>query len=209
MRTAIQAVLILGILVLTYLLYESIMKPIRFNQERDVRYGKTIQRLKDIRTAQVAFKAENGLYTADFDSLITFIKSGNFRVVVKIGSLSDSLIEAGWNETKALKAGIIKRDTLLVPIRDSLFGKAYPIDSLKYVPFTTGEVFKLGTAVIETGSKVRVNVFEACVLNSVLLDGLDKQLVINFSDERKKLTGFAGLKVGSLEEATNNAGNWE
>jgi hypothetical protein len=209
MRTAIQAVLILGILVLTYLLYESIMKPIRFNQERDVRYGKTIQRLKDIRTAQVAFKAENGLYTADFDSLITFIKSGNFRVVVKIGSLSDSLIEAGWNETKALKAGIIKRDTLLVPIRDSLFGKNYPIDSLKYVPFTKGEVFKLGTAVIETGSKVRVNVFEASVLNSILLDGLNKQLVINFSDERKKLTGFAGLKVGSLEEATNNAGNWE
>ncbi|MFN8207159.1 MAG: hypothetical protein U0T82_07090 [Bacteroidales bacterium] len=209
MRTAIQAVLILGILVLTYLLYESIMKPIRFNQERDERYGKTISRLKDIRTAQVAFKAENGLYTADFDSLITFIKSGNFRVVVKIGSLSDSLIEAGWNEKKALKAGIIKRDTLLVPIRDSLFGKNYPIDSLKYVPFTKGEVFKLGTAVIETGSKVRVNVFEASVLNSVLLDGLDKQLVINFSDERKKLTGFAGLKVGSLEEATNNAGNWE
>jgi hypothetical protein len=209
MRTAIQAVLILGILLLTFLLYESIMKPIRFNQQRDERYGKTIARLKDIRTAQVAYKAENGLYTADFDSLITFIKSGNFRVVVKIGSLSDSLIEAGWNEAKALKAGIIKRDTLLVPIRDSLFGKEYPIDSLKYVPFTKGEVFKLGTAVIETGSKVRVNVFEAAVLNSVLLDGLDKQLVINFSDERKKLTGFAGLKVGSLEEATNNAGNWE
>jgi hypothetical protein len=209
MKTAIQTVLILGILFLTYLLYESIMKPIRFNSERDVRYEKTINRLKDIRTAQVAFKAENGIYTADFDSLVNFIKTGNFRVVVKIGSLSDSLLQAGMTEKEALKKGIIKRDTILVPILDSLFGKNYPIDSIRYVPFTNGVNFKLGTAVIETGSKVRVNVFEAAVLNSVLLDGLDKQLVINFSDQRKKLTGFPGLKVGSMTEATNNAGNWE
>jgi len=38
---------------------------------------------------------------------------------------------------------------------------------------------------------------------------MDEQLVANFNDERIKLTGYAGLKVGSLTEATNNAGNWE
>jgi len=42
-----------------------------------------------------------------------------------------------------------------------------------------------------------------------LLHGLNKQLIINYSAEREKITGFKGLQVGSLEEATNNAGNWE
>lgn len=209
MRTAIQAVLVIGILVLAYFLYESIMEPIRFNAERDLRYEKTIKRLKDIRTAEVAFKSEMGHYTGDFDSLISFIKAGNFRVVVKIGSLTDSLLQAGMTEKEALKKGIIKRDTVLMPIKDSLFGKNYIADSMRYVPFTNGKTFKLGVATIETGSKVKVNVFEASVLNNDLLEGMNKQLVINFNDERKTLTGFAGLKVGSLEEATNNAGNWE
>jgi hypothetical protein len=33
--------------------------------------------------------------------------------------------------------------------------------------------------------------------------------VTNYCEEREKITGYPGLKVGSLEEATNNAGNWE
>jgi len=34
-------------------------------------------------------------------------------------------------------------------------------------------------------------------------------LIINYKETREKITGYPGLKVGSLEEATNNAGNWE
>ena len=208
MRTAIQIVLTISIVVLAYLLYDGIMKPIRFNREKDKRYEKTIERLKAIRTAEVAFKVENGHYTASFDSLISFIKSGNFRVVKKYGMLSDSLLQAGWTEKEALKKGIIRRDTVLVPILDSLFGKNYPIDSIRYVPYTPGIEFKLKTNTVETG-KVKVNVFEASVENDILLNGLDPQLIINLNDERKKMTGFPGLRVGSVEEANNNAGNWE
>lgn len=208
MRTAIQIVLTIAVVILGYLLYESIMQPIRFNREKEKRYEKTIERLKAIRTAQVAFKVENGRYTQSFDSLINFIKNGNFRVVKKYGMLSDSLLQAGMTEKEALKKGIIRRDTVLVPILDSLFGKNYPIDSIRYVPFTNGVEFKMGTSMIETG-KVKVNVFEASVENNVLLNGLDRQLIINLNDERKKMTGFPGLRVGSLQEANNNAGNWE
>jgi hypothetical protein len=56
-----------------------------------------------------------------------------------------------------------------------------------------------------TGSKVKVKVFEATALNIEILHGLDKQSIINLND----LAKFPGLKVGSLEEAVNNAGNWE
>ena len=99
---------------------------------------------------------------------------------------------------------------VLIPelFADSIFSVTYPIDSLRFIPYSKNEFF-LAAAKIETASKVKVNVFEAHVLNSILLHGLNKQLIINYSAEREKITGFKGLQVGSLEEATNNAGNWE
>jgi hypothetical protein len=212
MKTAIQIVLAAAIIVLGYLLIESIMNPIRFVRERERREKITIQKLKDIRTAEIAFKSENDRFTGDFDSLITFLKSGSFSVVKAIGSAPDSLIEAkGKKEAEriALKNGLIQRDTIQISVIDSLFYVGYPIDSLRFVPFTDGYEFELGAGELLTGSKVRVRVFEAKVPYDILLAGLDPQLIINYKEEREKITGYPGLKVGSLEEATNNAGNWE
>ena len=67
----------------------------------------------------------------------------------------------------------------------------------------------MGAGEVETGSKVKVKVFEVYALYDILLNGMDKQLVINYIDEREKIVKFTGLKVGSLKEATNNSGNWE
>jgi hypothetical protein len=212
MKTAIQIILVVAMIVLGYLLFESIMTPIRFNRERQVREDKTIQRLKDIRTAQIAFKSEYERYTGDFDSLITFLKTGHFTVVKAIGSAPDSLIEAmGKKEAEiiALKNGLIQRDTIQLSVIDSLFFAGYPVDSIRYVPYTNNYEFEMGAGDIQTGSKVRVRVFEAKVPYDVLFADLDPQSVINYTEEREKITGYPGLKVGSLEEATNNAGNWE
>lgn len=212
MKTALQILLVVAIIVLGYLIFESIMTPIRFNQERQVREDATIQRLKDIRTAQIAFKSEYERYTGDFDSLITFLKTGHFKVVKAIGSAPDSLIEAlGKREAEliALKKGLIQRDTIQLSVIDSLFYAGYPVDSIRFVPFTDNYEFEMGAGQLQTGSKVRVRVFEAKVPYDVLLAGLDPQLIINYIDEREKITGYPGLRVGSLEEATNNAGNWE
>lgn len=208
MRTAIRILLGLAIVILGYLLVESIMEPIRFNKEKKKRELATIQNLKDIRTAQVAYKAKYGKYTSSFDTLITFVKLDSFPVVKAIGRISDSLWEKGVTEKEAIKMGIIIRDTSYVSVLDSIFTFGYPIDSLRFIPYSS-EKFFLGATKIETASKVKVNVFEAHVLNDVLLHGLNKQLIINYSAEKEKITGFKGLKVGSLEEATNNAGNWE
>lgn len=188
------------------------MTPIRFNHERQQREDVTIQRLKDIRTAQIAFKSEYERYTGDFDSLITFLKTGHFKVVKAIGSAPDSLIEALGKkaaEKIALKKGLIQRDTIQLSVIDSLFYAGYPVDSIRFVPFTSDQEFEIGAGELETGSKVRVRVFEAKVPFNILLAGLDPQLVINYTEERERITGYPGLKVGSLEEATNNAGNWE
>ncbi len=212
MKTAIQVALAVAIIVLVYLLWESIQKPIRFNKEKDRIEQATIQRLKDIRTAQLAFRSENGRFTGDFDSLITFLKTDSFSVVQAIGSVPDSMIEELGRkkaEQQALKEGLISRDTIRLSVMDSLFSESYPIDSLKFAPYTQGYQFELGAGKLQTASKVAIRVFEAKVPYDVLLSGLDRQLIINYKETREKITGYPGLRVGSLEEATNNAGNWE
>lgn len=212
MKTVIQVALLVAIIVLGYLLWESIQKPIRFNKEMARIEAATIERLKDIRSAQLAFRAEYHRFTGDFDTLITFLKTDSFRVVKAIGSVPDSMIdELGREraERQALKDELISRDTIKLSVKDSLFHKNYYIDSLRYVPFTDGHEFELGAGVLQTVSKIGVRVFEAKVPYDVLLSGLNRQLVINYKETREKITGYPGLRVGSLEEATNNAGNWE
>jgi hypothetical protein len=212
MKTGIQVVLLVAIIVLGYLLWDSIQKPIRFNKEKDRIETATIQRLKDIRSAQLAYRAENKRFTGDFDTLITFLKTDSFRVVQAIGSVPDSMIEELGRlkaEKQALKDGLISRDTIRLSVKDSLFSASYYIDSLRFAPFTDGFVFELGAGIIKTGSSVKIRVFEAKVPYDILLANLDRQLVINYKETRELITGYPGLKVGSLEEATNNAGNWE
>ena len=195
MKAVIHVILIAAICVVAYLVVESVQQPLRFNAEKDTRYNATVQRLKDIRSAQIAFRSEHKKYTGSFDTLIDFLKSGHFKVVQIIGDEDD-------------ENAVVKRDTIRIPVLDSLFRKGYPVDSIRFVPYTRNVEFELGTNNLEIG-KVIVNVFEAKIPFDVLLHGLDPQLLVNYNADRIIKTGYAGLKVGSLTETTNNAGNWE
>ncbi len=211
MNTVVRVFLIGAIIVLSYLLIDSIMNPIRFNNERDKREGAIKERLIDIRTAQVAFKSKYGRYTGSFDTLITFVKTDSFPLIYKEGSVTDQMIE-DWGrnaEREALRRGLIVRDTSYTTVLDSIFMPGFPVDSLRYVPFCGNTEFNMEAAVVETGSKVKVEVFEASVLNNIFLSGLDKQLIINYNALRDKITGFSGMRVGNISEPNNNAGNWE
>jgi hypothetical protein len=77
------------------------------------------------------------------------------------------------------------------------------------VPFTDKAQFEMGASSITTSSGLVIPVFEAKVANRVYLKGLDNQERINLDDMAEQLGRFPGLKVGSLDEANNNAGNWE
>ena len=72
MKRVVNLFLLIIIIILSYLIFNSILQPIRFNKEKNKRYKATILRLKDIRTAQIAFKSVYGRYTENFDSLIAF-----------------------------------------------------------------------------------------------------------------------------------------
>ncbi len=210
MKTALNIVFTIIIIVLIYFLIESIMKPIRFNKEKDAKETAIKERLIDIRTAQEAFKSVKGYYTGSFDTLITFLKTDSLPLVFKRGSLTDEMIAEGiTSEREAVKKGLISRDTSYVAVRDSIFDKGYPIDQLRYVPGKDNIEFEMAAARVMTTSMVQVNVFEAYVLNDVFLSDLDRQLVVNYNDQRTKFTGFPGMKVGDIRVPNNNAGNWE
>ena len=196
LRVIVQVVLFFVIVGLGYLIYSGIMKPIDFANEREVREGAVVQRLKDIRTAQVSFRSVYGKYTASFDTLIHFVKEDSIPVEYAEGSLDDSL---------AVAMGLIVRDTFYVRVKDSLFIDNYPIDSLRFVPFATDVEFEMASGSILTASKVEVQVFEATALYFDILNGMNRQLIINLND----LKEFPGLRVGNINEANNNAGNWE
>lgn len=70
------------------------------------------------------------------------------KVVRSIGSLSDDDLEKGMTEAQAIKEGIIIRDTVRVNALESVFGKDYPIDDLRYVPYTQRKhQFRMGAPV--------------------------------------------------------------
>lgn len=211
MNTVVRILLIVAIIVLGYLLFDSIMNPIRFNTERDIREDAIKERLIDIRTAQVAYKSKYSRYTGNFDTLINFVKTDSFPLIYKEGSVTDEMIE-DWGrraEREALRRGLIIRDTSYTSVFDSIFAPEFSVDSLRYVPFCDDAEFLLASAKVQTGSKVMVEVFEASVLNDIFLNGLDKQLIINYNALREQITGFSGMRVGNVVEPNNNAGNWE
>lgn len=210
MKTIIQILLAIVALGLVYFIYKGIQDPIEFEKAKNKRYEATIERLKEIRKAQIAYKDVYGHFTGSWDTLINFVKYDSLRNVRKIGELTDSMIEAGLTERRAMREGLIIRDTIRESVLETLFGKSFNPENLKYIPVpdTTAE-FALAANVITTGSGIKVPVFEAKAHNNIVLRGLDRQYVINMNEERRLNEKYPGLKVGSLTEAVNNAGNWE
>tara|TARA_B110000459_G_scaffold152221_1_gene166130 strand:- start:178 stop:555 length:378 start_codon:yes stop_codon:yes gene_type:complete len=83
MKIGIQIVLWLASFFFAYQIYDSVNGPIKFNQIKNERYAKVINRLKDIRIAQIAHKDVTGIYSNNFDSLIKFVDEGIFTLIEK------------------------------------------------------------------------------------------------------------------------------
>lgn len=228
MKVLINSVLALCAVALLYLCYGSIMGPIEFEKERDLREKEIIASLINIRDAQVNYRNITlAGYCEDFDSLIAFVKTAKLPIVKKEGELTDEQLENGLTERKAMemiekarktdkwnevkKAGLenFSRDTVFVSLKDSVFGASFNADSLCYVPFGNGAKFELETRVDTTRSGTPLYLFEARTPFEVYLTGINDQELTNLIDKSEKLGRYCGLKVGDVEEPNNNAGNWE
>ncbi len=225
LKILINLLLIALCVFLVYLIFSSVMEPVNFNKERDARQTVAVQRLKDIRTLQEAYKSVNGKFTADFDSLAMFYNDGKMEIIMQVGSMDDSLAVANTEALKRKNRKItaqemyeryLKGENLVfsikndIPVRDTVFHNRpdFVIDSLRYIPFSGGEEVEMD-AIVKTVSGVQVPLFEAKMPYKKLLKGMDNQLRINLDAERRAANQYEGLQVGSISAPNNNAGNWE
>lgn len=196
--TILKIALAIVIFGLGYLLYASIMKPVRFENEVSRRNEQIVNRLKDIRTAQTLYKQFNNKYTSSFDTLISFLKTGQIPVVKMVADPNDTTFTKTINDT----VGYIN-------IADSLYGKRpnFKIEDLSVIPFTDGRKFEMSTSKIDKGG-VMVSVIEILVPYEYYLYDMPQQDVINLAERQKQINRYPGIKMGSLTEASTD-GNWE
>lgn len=209
MKVTFKILLVLAVVLLTYMCYRSIMSPIEFNAERAVREKAIEARLIDIRKAQIEYKNVHRIHAANFGELIKFLKEEKLPYLRKEGVLTDEQLEKGMTEQEAVKKGLIKRDTFWVLAKDTLLGVNYNADSIRFVPGFAAEFLMDTASITNAASGYTVKVFEAKVDYDTYLGDLNKQEVINLKDIAGKLNRYAGLRVGSLTEINNYAGNWE
>jgi len=201
-QKAVRLLLWPVIIILAWLVYRSPISLKEFQEVANFRKSAVIQDLKDIRTAQIAFKDKYRVYAGDFNTLISFVKNDSLAVIKAIGEVPDSL-----TEDQALKAGIISRDTVFVPAYETIFNDDYlstrdnrftfDLDQLPLVPFSE-KSFSIESGNIEKG-KVVVQVFEVSTDYATFLDGIDAS---NKGIDLEKI-----IRVGSMTEASIN-GNW-
>ena len=197
--TIINIVLVLVAIFLAYKVYDSISQPVKFENEKTARELKVVQNLKDIRSTQVLFKQSYNRYTANFDSLIEYIRSGELPVVNIIPDPNDTTFTKTINDT----VGYIK-------VLDSLFSTRhnFNVESLRYIPFSEPQQeFEIQAGYIMRGG-MHVPVFEVKAHYNTYLNGLDEQRIRNAAAQRENLEKYPGMKVGSMNEASTD-GNWE
>ncbi|PKO99186.1 MAG: hypothetical protein CVU13_06565 [Bacteroidetes bacterium HGW-Bacteroidetes-8] len=199
-KILIIVVMPLIIIVLGYLIYRSVQQPVIFEKQRKIRENVCVERLKDIRTLQVAYKSRFNKFTSDLDTLIDFYKNGEITIVRQIGSMDDSV---------AVAQKKVFRDSIKIAVRDTLLKKpGFIVDSIAYIPFSGGKKIVM-KAIIAKVSGVDVPLFEAGAPFDFLLQGLERQLIVNLNADRDLQGRYPGLKVGSIDAPNNNAGNWE
>ena len=89
--------------VMCYFCVTSVTTPIKFENTRAEREVTVIKHLVDLRTAEVEYHHQKGVFTASADTLLMFLKTAPKKEVMKEGSLTDKQLEAGLTEHKAVK----------------------------------------------------------------------------------------------------------
>ena len=206
MKIVIQLVLWVVIGFLGYMVYESIMGPVRFNKVRDARYKEVIKGLNDIRSAQLAHKTVTGTYAKNFDGLAQFIDTAQFTITQRRDS---SFVR--FNKILNIDE---PKDTIVIdtlgfkPVKDSLFGTSTRYKNLKSVTadninaeyqMDAGHILK---------NDIRVPVFEAKIAKDKVLEGMNKDM-ISMEKQVVSVDGVNGeyISVGSMTDV-KTAGNW-
>lgn len=200
-----------------YLIYDSIQEPIRFDKLKEKRYQAAVNKMLDIKKAQLAYKEINKKYTDNLDSLVQFIESAEFTIIERKDT---SVIDVEKNRIYGISVGsdgvggyfkdvVVTKEIGKIKVKDSLFKNSdrykrlnvLKIDGIGEIPVTMKAGF------LKKG-EFNSPVFEARINKEALLTDQKPYLV---AAEKKTVSveGINGEEIilGSLEELSM-AGNW-
>lgn len=210
MKVVIQIVLWIVIIFLGYKLYNSVLGPVQFNKEKEVRYRAVIKTLKDVRVAQLAHQGIAGGFTGNFDSLVQFIDTAQFAIIQRRDT---SYADVEKNRAYGIDEGYFIEETLLdtlgfVSVKDSLYGGSDRYKGMMNVPVEGSDAqFEMEAGTLEKNGTI-YSVFECKVSKDVILYDKDKDLVAQ-EKQVNSVDGVNGeyIKIGSMDEI-NTSGNW-
>lgn len=210
MKRIAQIILAVVIVALVYVIYDQIATPLRFEKELKARRDRVIDRIKDVRTAQRAFKSKYQHFTGTFDSLENFILTDTLELERKIVDEDDSvgmamLKRSGKKNVEKFKVAVI--DTVFSPKRLT----REDVMNLRYIPGTDKKAQFIMEAGYTTASNVVVPIVECRAPYKLFLDTIEyRQEIINqIDDDVNNFNRYPGVKFGSMTAANNEAGNWE
>lgn len=196
---------------LGYQTFDSVYKPIKFNKIKNKRYTEVIDKLIDVRDAQLAHRQVTGKFAGNFEDLIKFIDTAEYTITQRRDTtVIDEELTKRYGGVEMTK-DLILVDTLgFVPVKDSLFKSSPRYKSMMNLPEGIGPA---GAKIqMKSGSlnqnDVQIPVFEASVKKDVILSDQDRDLVIQ-ENQVISVDGVNGdrIQVGSLNEVKTN-GNW-
>lgn len=211
MKKIAQILLAVVIIVFVYVIYQQISTPIRFENEMKSKSAQVIERIKDIRTAERAYKSKYQKFTANWDTLANFILNETLEMERKLVDEDDSV---GLALLK--KQGKKNVEKFTVAVIDTIFSPKKltkeEILNMRYIPTTNNQAeFILEAGQITTESKIVIPVVECRAPYIKFLDTITyRQEIINkIDDDVNNFNRYPGIKFGSMDAGNNEAGNWE
>ncbi|MCQ2607892.1 MAG: hypothetical protein MJ197_04310 [Bacteroidales bacterium] len=202
LKIGIEVILAFVIVAIAYLIYNTINVDITFGEEKAKRQALVIEKLTNARELQNAYETKYNKYADNWAELIRFAKEDSLEFTKTIGDIEDSAeVAAGRAWQEKVKVPVFEK-----LMSDSLLSANFNLDDIANVPGTDKQ-FEIAASSITSGG-AKIATFQMGVLWDDLLFDLDRQLVVNAKEYSRKVSGYEGLRIGKLDEATTE-GNWQ
>ncbi len=202
-KKILTIVILLLAVFMGYGLYKTIQEPITFKKEKSKREAAVIQNLKNIRTAQQAYRGITGGFAHSFDTLSQVILNDSFQLIQIFGDPDDPTGALFTSDTSY----IVAADSLakVFTDRDVAALESFLIE-LRDVPYgENNETFEIAAELIEYES-IEVWVTEVRVQKKVFMGSeYGKEKYTNYDD---RYDPSAYLRFGDMG-SPNLSGNWE
>jgi hypothetical protein len=198
-----SVILLLLAIFLGLKIYDGILEPIKFNEEKIEKFSVVVDNLKIIRDAEVKYYEVNSQYTNDKAGLINFINTARLAItetktiVEKINKGGGIIIDEEKKVTDT-----IGYEPVLKYFKDRNFKDMFK------VPGTDGVEFEIEIGSVEKVPGLVVATFRARTPKKGILAGMNESLLKQEIEavENDQIKGEF-VSVGSLEEVTTG-GNW-